>query len=107
MMDTIACPEADRFTDAGWQPIATAPRDGTPVLVELPSPLRHEAENWPEEAKPQKVTIAAWSRVEGGWVALNSYLNPPLFEEDGWGRVRSEQVYPERWMPLPVPADAL
>lgn len=72
----------------GWQPIETAPRDGTPVIV-----ARHMDEfGW----------IRGWARWAGGdgfvsgWV---SYGFDPVMGELGL-------AHPTHWQPLPAPPAA-
>lgn len=81
-----------------WQPIDTAPRDGTPIFI-----WRH---GW--ECAP----IAWWGRypeivqdAEGndttmyGWILEKYFRFCPGFEEGflGW----DDDPMPTRWMPLP------
>lgn len=57
-----------------WQPIETAPRDGTKILV------------WVPDGGESEATTAWWLLMEG------------------WCDVRCVQLhYPSHWMPLPVP----
>jgi hypothetical protein len=74
-----------------WQPIATAPRDGTVVLV------------YREIAPWRVVGWARWEGIElgdfnrpqtiGGWIS-NGFYDPP--GNLGLG-------HPTHWMPLPEP----
>ena len=75
-----------------WQAMATAPRDGTRILVAV-----HESEQGPAE-----VDLVAW-RV------------PPLGAEEAWVATDSQPDLPVTyaegelagWMPLPQPTPAL
>jgi hypothetical protein len=61
---------------AAWRPIATAPRDGTVVLVYMPDALE------------PKVALAQW--VEDEWT--------DAWREDGCRPIDAE---PTRWLPVP------
>lgn len=72
----------------GWQPIETAPRDGTPVLV--------YAERFGWEGSPRIVCAVYPKEHYNGWIIY------------GCGPTRhGEQVLdsclPTHWMPLPEP----
>lgn len=60
-----------------WQPIETAPRDGTLII--------YGGEGW--------VTVGRWHLDEEQWWELN---NDPT---DAWGGADN----PTAWMPLPTP----
>jgi hypothetical protein len=65
-----------------WQPIETAPKDGTPVLIHVPTGQR-------------PVYEAEWHRP---WESAP--------EDKCWWQTRSGMVLPEHathWMPLPEP----
>ena len=66
--------------EQGWQPIETAPRDGTRVLVYAPPVASSEYET-------------ARQRVD--WWG----------EPDGWQMMRPRQPY-THWRPLPTPPEA-
>lgn len=76
----VAVPRAPR-----WEPIETAPKDGTEVLVA--SPGRHH-----QPADRSYVAAARYHDGEG-WYEVN---NDPT---DIWGG----PLYPTHWMPLPLP----
>lgn len=81
----LAAADAVRGSDDGWQPIETAPRDGTMViLADL------------TEVAPNGSTIS----YEDRWVVAGSYQRNNWYnqfiEEDG------EEIYPSHWMPLPT-----
>ena len=77
---------------AGWQPMETAPRDGTPVLI------------WkPDERMVGEYTMAAyWSDNhlgKSGWVPVAG-----LHVQGYHSSVTdTPQGYPTRWQPLPTP----
>lgn len=58
-----------------WEPIETAPKDGTPVLV-------HECGD---------VVIAYWKQSIGKWIG----------PRDSYGD--ADYMQPDAWMPLPEP----
>lgn len=65
-----------------WQPIETAPRDGTPILVFYGERIgmdRYYVRYWDR---------GDWATDKEGWV-------------DHWRQIRPEQ--PTHWMPLPMP----
>jgi len=69
-------------TPTGWQPISTAPKDGTPILAYQPSTVPDEI--W--------IGVAAWDTDHG----------------EGWKIDRYDilEMRPTHWMPLPGPPDA-
>lgn len=80
-----------------WEPIETAPKDGTQVLVYAPIGM----------------SIAAWSQdtrgpgVSGhvqtpGWIG---WANGDEIDDEGWdtGHGFALQLEPTHWMPLPAP----
>ena len=72
----------DRAASAGWQPIETAPKDGTWIL------LLHENHSTPTVGRwIDTPTVGRW--IDGGW-----------FSDDGlkWPSTH--------WMPLPPPPSA-
>jgi hypothetical protein len=75
-----------------WQPMETAPRDGTRVLVALRA----------SEQGPAEVDVARWARparaAEPCWIASDSSPDNPVFYADG------DLAF---WMPLPTPLPKL
>ena len=73
----------------GWQPIETAPKDGTAVLV------------YPGTWSGRSASIAKWES--------NKYAKTPRpywSRDDDLGRVTfSREHPPTHWMPLPLPLD--
>jgi len=72
---------ADCIREGGWQPIETAPRDGTPILGWFP---KTEHVTW------DRVVITHWRVDYGGYG-----LNPPHWSD---GSVSGSPLH---WMPLP------
>lgn len=66
-----------------WQPIETAPKDGTPILVINDS---------------GDMAVCAWAEQYGchGWYATTA------FNYEGFGDMRG---FEKRWMPLPPPPE--
>ena len=68
----------------GWQPIETAPRDGTPILAAIPTPAISGQTHWRG--------VLFWSNGSGGfWLNRD---NRVLMPGD-----------PTYWMPLPAGPD--
>lgn len=70
-----------------WQPISTAPRDGTPVLIYMP------------DAVEPCISLAMWSHcpedpLGDAWYEYWGDSNGPIDAE------------PSHWMPLPKPPSA-
>lgn len=79
-------PQADE-----WQPIESAPRDGTAVLI-TDGTVRYDAECFPDERIFEGVTIGIWSSYEAAW-------------HGGYGSEYDAVYwhYPTHWRPLPAP----
>lgn len=71
---------------ASWQPIATAPKDGTEILLFRPPPYTHPR---------------AWM-VVGQWKAKSVVFLPA----DYWMGWPNPDYPPTHWMPLPAPPAA-
>lgn len=75
-----------------WQPIETAPRDGTEVLV-------------------GKDIATVWIVRNARWVNANDWVPPENDEVDGWWAYRNsvtqellEGIFePTHWIPMPQP----
>lgn len=69
-----------------WQPIETAPKDGTPILIHCPNsrrPVQEVAWHIPYEGATQGCWQTPWGPVGRGYIILESS--------------------PKHWMPLPPP----
>jgi len=86
---------ADRALNATaqgmWQPIETAPKDGTEILV--------SGLNFGDEAKGRHVTMASWRNGFGWWEGL-----PDPVEEELTANTQLQFL--THWMPLPAPPTA-
>lgn len=65
-----------------WQPIETAPKDGSPVL------LGSEGGGWVEQGYYEADTPS-----RGGWYMTNTH----------WTDATDGEIHPSAWMPLPSP----
>ncbi len=68
-----------------WQPIETAPKDGTVVIL----------------ADDSSVYPQGWWRMRKGWVFLDTNVEGPDYT-NGWVKGYG----PTHWMPLPDPPEA-
>lgn len=80
-----AHPPKATVTDDGWQPIESAPKDGTEVLLWLGNP-------W------SRVEKARWYASWGNWQVGNIPADPAREEAHGIG-----SALPTHWRPLPAP----
>lgn len=92
-----------------WQDIATAPKDGTDVLLFAPS------YTFRGEPTPARVTVGHWSTEEecrvqigdcGGVCRCPEYeYNDPIWMS--WDGGFLAELPPTHWMPLPEPPESL
>lgn len=78
----------------GWQPIKTAPKDGTSILVCGGTFCHDNDGSWTADEWPINTpTVAHWSKANGGawWLGYGHSYNDEM-----WGK-------PTYWMPLPEP----
>lgn len=83
-----------------WQPIETAPKDGSHILVGAP---KRKFELQPgyvvvRDEEPAFVAEACWGR---SWVDKTDRWIEPFSDQDEQGGCM--EYYPTHWMPLPNP----
>ena len=76
-----------------WQPIETAPKDGTQVLIAGGS-VEYDAETFPQERPFAGVHIASWCKSSQSW-------------SGPYGSEYDAQYWhtPSHWQPLPAPPE--
>lgn len=79
-----------------WQPIETAPKDGTSVLLCWAINADGKPIDWRKDLKTAQVfvQVASWWS-DDGWVVYCSQIEEPRLHFN-----------PTNWMPLPAPPEA-
>jgi len=93
------------MSETGWRLIESAPRDGTPVLLWLPTPIdSNDVVTW-TPAIPMHVCIGWWSgstwRDESPWESCFGYEGAA--DSAGCAPTLPLKVRPTHWMPLSSP----
>lgn len=92
----------------GWQPIETAPKDGTPILLWLNPPL--------ETSSACGYAVPGILNVVVGWASDNwrrgvdwecGFCEEGAADTNGSGPVLMLKVDPTHWMPLPASPSGL
>lgn len=80
-----------------WQPIETAPKDGTSVLLCWAIDADGNTIDWRENLKTAQVfvQVASWWSEVSGWVVYTDQVYEPQLH-----------FTPTHWMPLPAPPSA-
>jgi hypothetical protein len=95
-----AAAEIDRLrrsATAAWQPMESAPKDGSPVLLFCPGLAGHVA---------QEIVVGAWRfdanrRSLGYWVSDVGHLDQGTAEYGPW--IEYPELQPRTWAPLARP----
>jgi hypothetical protein len=83
-----------RAPSTKWQPISTAPKDGTIILAWCP------ASEWLEQWEYEIIVSVCWRRGPFG----TGWLLPWLFDQGGeLVDMRQRFIEPTHWMPIPLP----
>jgi hypothetical protein len=77
-----------------WQPIDTAPKDGTAVLLCRAIDADGNPIDWRENSLGVFVQVAAWWEGDDDWIVYCSQAREPALHFE-----------PTHWMPLPSPPD--
>jgi hypothetical protein len=86
-----------RHAAAAWQPMDSAPKDGSPVLLFCPGLKGNVA---------REIVVGAWHfdpnrRTLGYWVSDVGHLDPGMAESGPW--IEYPELHPEKWAPLTPP----
>jgi hypothetical protein len=82
-----------------WQPIGTAPQDGTPILLLLDPPVNtNDMIGWCREMH-LPVVIGWWS-ISGTWEC--GLCEEGSADTEGYSVPLQITVSPTRWMPVPT-----
>lgn len=82
----------------GWQPISSAPKDGTPVL--LGAPGRTTVGQWVAEQWP---TAGEYHATTGEYLGQHETGECIEAHWSSWDGGFTEEHPPTHWMPLPAP----
>lgn len=100
-----------------WQPIETAPKDGTPILLSFPSGRRVQTRGSGGQRipMPERINTGKWWSANDAFRAVGRKSEEgargALIRKNGgyWGSAgqRSKPMAgnPTHWMPLPTPPD--
>lgn len=82
-----------------WQPILTAPMNGTPILVYLPIPIDTNFVCGYASVEKISIVVAWWDG--SGW--HSGFCDEGSADTEGFSSPVMIALQPSHWMPLPEP----